>query len=59
MYVAPSFNATEQAEALLVRDRRGQPLNPAQREGEGLPIGELGSKAIFQVRAERFRPVTL
>lgn len=58
MHVAPSFKTPENAETLLVRDRRGQHLRPAQREGEGLPIGELGSKAIYQVHAERFLPVT-
>jgi hypothetical protein len=42
------------AEALLVTDKRGQRLEPIQREGEWLPIGELGSKAIYQVYAERF-----
>jgi hypothetical protein len=42
----------------LVTDKRGQHLKPAQREGEWLPIGELGSKAIYQVYAERFVAVT-
>ena len=48
----------EGPEALMVTDKRGQRLTPAQREGEWLPIGELGSKAIYQVSAERFVAVT-
>jgi hypothetical protein len=43
---------------LLVTDKRGQRLKPPQREGEGLSIGELGSKAIYHVSAERFIAVT-
>jgi hypothetical protein len=54
MHVAPAHAYREGAEPLLVTDKRGQRLQPAQPEGEGLPIGELGSKAIYQVYAERF-----
>lgn len=48
----------ENATSVLVTDRRGQHLQPAQGEGECLPISELGSKAIYQVSAERFVAVT-
>jgi hypothetical protein len=58
MHVAPGHAYRENAEALLVTDKRGQRLKPTQREGEWLPIGELGSKAIYQVYAERFVAVT-
>jgi hypothetical protein len=59
MYVASGHASRDGAEALLVTDRRGQRLQPRQREGEWLPIGELGSKAIYQVSAEIFVAVTL
>jgi hypothetical protein len=58
MHVATGHAYHESAKALLVTDKRGQRLTPAQREGEWLPIGELGSKAIYQVSAERFVAVT-
>ena len=58
MHVATGHAYRESAEALLVTDKRGQHLKPAQREGELLPIGELGSKAIYQVYAERFVAAT-
>jgi hypothetical protein len=58
MHVALGHAYRERAEALLVTDKRGQRLQPLQREGEWLPIGELGSKAIYQVSAERFVVVT-
>jgi hypothetical protein len=58
MHVATAHAYHESAEALHVTDKRGQRHKPAQREGEGLPIGELGSKAIYQVNAERFVAVT-
>ena len=54
MPVATAHAYREGAEPLLVTDKRGQRLKSPQREGEGLPIGELGSKAIYQVYAERF-----
>jgi hypothetical protein len=63
MHVAPGHayreSADALADALLVTDRRGQRLQPAQVEGDCLPISELGSKAIYQVCAERFVAVTL
>jgi hypothetical protein len=54
MHVAPTTGYRESSARLLVNDKRGQPLKSAQREGEYLPIGELGSKALYQVCAERF-----
>ncbi len=59
MHVVPGHAYRESADAVLVRDKRGQRLQPAQREGDCLPISELGSKAIYQVCAERFVAVTL
>jgi hypothetical protein len=54
MHVATGPAYRESSEALLVKDKRGQHFESAQREGECLPISELGSKAIHQVYAERF-----
>ena len=59
MHVAPGHAYRESPDAVLVTDRRGQRLQPAQGEGDCLPISELGSKAIYQVCAERFVAVTL
>jgi len=59
MHVAPGHAYRESADTLLVTDRRGQHLQPVQGEGDSLPISELGSKAIYQVCAERFVAVTL
>ena len=58
MHVATGHAYRESAEALQVTDKRGQRHKPVQREGEWLPIGELGSKAIYQVSAERFVAAT-
>jgi len=58
MPVTPGHAYHESTDAVLVTDRRGQHLQPAQWEGECLPISELGSKAIYQVCAERFVAVT-
>jgi len=58
MPVTPGHAYHESSDAVLVTDRRGQHLQPAQWEGECLPISELGSKAIYQVCAERFVAVT-
>jgi hypothetical protein len=54
MHVATAPAYRQSTEALLVKDKRGQHLKSAQHEGESLPISELGSKAIYQVCAERF-----
>jgi hypothetical protein len=58
MYVATGHAYHESAGPLLVTDKRGQRLQSAERESEWLPIGELGSKALYQVYAERFVAVT-
>ena len=58
MYGATGQAYRDSAAAVLVTDKRGQQLKSAPREGECLPIGELGSKAIYQVCAERFVAVT-
>ena len=54
MPVATAHAYREDAEPLLVTDKRGQRLKSPHGDSEGLPIGELGSKAIYQVHAERF-----
>jgi hypothetical protein len=54
MYIATRDVHCQRAGALLVTDKRGRRPDSAQREGERWPIGELGSKALYQVRAERF-----
>jgi hypothetical protein len=59
MPVATGHAYRESHEALRVTDKRQQRFTSAQREGECLPIGELGSKAIYQVCAERFVAATL
>jgi hypothetical protein len=58
MHVAKGLAYRESGEVASVTDKRGQRLKPSQREGEWLPIGELGSKAVYQVYAERFITVT-
>lgn len=58
MYVVNTPGSCESAQSIRVRDKRGTRLNPSQREGEWLPISELGSKALYQVYAERFTAVT-
>lgn len=58
MHVATGHAYRESAEALLVTDKRGQRPKSAERESEWLPISELGSKALYQVYAERFVAVT-
>ena len=58
MHVTTGHAFREHHDALLVTDKRSQRLKPAQRDSEGLPIGELGSKALYQVYAERFVAVT-
>ena len=58
MHVATGHAYGESTEALRVTDKRGQHFKSAQWERELMPIGELGSKAIYQVYAERFVAVT-
>ncbi len=59
MHVTPGHAYRESADAVLIRDKRGHRLQSVQGEGDSLPISELGSKAIYQVCAERFVAVTL
>lgn len=54
MHIATGDAYCQRASALLVTDKRGQRPDSAQREGDRWPIGELGSKAIYQVYATRF-----
>jgi hypothetical protein len=58
MHVAEGYNSRQGEKSVLVRDKRGQHHQPSQREGDWLPITELGSKAVYHVYAERFIPVT-
>lgn len=58
MYGATGHAYRDNGKAVLVMDKRDQSFKPSQREGESLPIGELGSKAVYQVYAKRFIPVT-
>jgi hypothetical protein len=58
MYVATAHTHGERREAVLVRDRRHESRTRLQRESDSLAISELGSKALYQVSAERFIPVT-
>jgi hypothetical protein len=58
MYVANAHGSSESAQSMSVTDKRGKRLKPSQREGEWLPISELGSKAVYQVHAECFTAVT-
>jgi hypothetical protein len=59
MHVTPGHAYREGAQSLVVTDKRGQHLQPTQGPSDCLPISELGSKAIYQVCAERFVAVTL
>jgi hypothetical protein len=54
MYIATGDAYCQHTGALRVSDKRGQRPDSAQREGERWPIGELGSKALYQVHAEHF-----
>jgi hypothetical protein len=58
MHVTTGYAYREHPGAFLVTDKRGQRLKPVQRDSDWLPIGELGSKALYQVYAERFVAVT-
>jgi hypothetical protein len=58
MYTATGHATRESAEAMLVMDKRARSYPAAPREGESWPIGELGSKAIYQVSATRFSAAT-
>ena len=54
MYLAKGHAYRESGESVPATNKRGQRLKTAQGEGERLPIGELGSKAVYEVSAERF-----
>jgi hypothetical protein len=58
MHVTKGSVHHEDGNSVLVRDKRGQRRNPSEHEGDWLPISELGSKAVYQVYAERFLAVT-
>jgi hypothetical protein len=58
MYGAKGPAHRERPDSVLVTDKRGARLKPSLREGDWLPITELGSKALYQVSAERFIAVT-
>lgn len=58
MRVAQGHAYPEGGTLMLVTDKRGQRLKPAQREDKRLAIAELGSKAIYEVCAEQFTTVT-
>jgi hypothetical protein len=55
----PGHAYRESPPAMLVTDKRGQRLQISEGVGDCLPISELGSKAIYQVCAERFVAVVL
>ena len=54
MYGATGHAYRQNGDRVLVKDKRALSHQAAPREGEGLPIGELGSKAVYQVYATRF-----
>jgi hypothetical protein len=58
MYIATGHAHRESRESVLATDKRGLRSKPAPPAGERLPITELGSKAVFEVYAERFIAVT-
>ena len=58
MDIVNGHDDREGEQSVLVIDKRGQRPKASRREGESLPISELGSKAIYQVYAARFIAVT-
>jgi hypothetical protein len=58
MHLAKAHDNSNRGDFVLATDKRGRRFAPAQREGEWLPIGELGSKAVYEVYPERFVAVT-
>jgi hypothetical protein len=58
MHMATGHAYRESGEFVLATDKRGLRSKSAPRDGERLPITELGSKAVFEVYAERFVAVT-
>jgi hypothetical protein len=59
MHVTPGHAYGDSAQTSVVTDKRGQHLQSTQGPSDCLPISELGSKAIYQVCAERFVAVHL
>jgi len=58
MHMPTELAYRKSGEFVLPTDMRGQRLKPMQGDCERLPIGELGSKAVYEVYAERFMAVT-
>ncbi len=58
MYIAKGQAYRDSGESVRVTDKRGERLKPSPRDGDWLAITELGSKALYQVSARRFIPVT-
>jgi hypothetical protein len=58
MYLTKGHANPESGESGLATDKRGQRLKPTQHKGEWLPIGELGSKSVYEVSPEQFIAVT-
>ena len=58
MYTPNRHNHLDSGEPVMVTDKRGQRLKSSPRDGDWLPVSELGSKAVYQVHAEHFIAVT-
>jgi hypothetical protein len=58
MYLTKGHANPESGESGLATDKRGQRLKSSQHKGEWLPIGELGSKSVYEVSPEQFIAVT-
>jgi hypothetical protein len=58
MHVAQRHDYHEGGESVLVTDKRGQRRKTSELKRDWLSITELGSKAVYQVYAERFVAVT-
>jgi hypothetical protein len=58
MHLANGHDYSNSGDFVLATDKRGRRLAPTQREGEWLPIGKLGSKAVYEVYPKRFVAVT-
>jgi hypothetical protein len=59
MYMPTGHAYRESGEFILTTDKRGQRPKLIQHDGERLPVTELGSKAVYEVCAERFLAATL
>jgi hypothetical protein len=57
MYMATGHAYRESGEFVLATDSQGKRRKFIQRDSERLPITELGSKAVYEVYAERFMTV--